>query len=144
MRCSCGGEWFHLLCYRAPVSVLFHSDTSLISFIIAFLLLCFENSDIITLSFIGSLSGVIAVLIVWCIWRFWGKHPVSDAQPSEKLLSFEEDDWDERRKKFTFEVVVPEPLEEHQHSTVGFKFPPSFNWPSFLHRPRPSDNVEEP
>ena len=84
---------------------------------------------------------------MWCVWTSWEKHPVSDAQPSEKLLSFEEDhhreDSEERSKKFTFEVVVPEPpLEEgrqQQHSVVGgFNFPLSFDWPSFLHRRRQS------
>ena len=87
---------------------------------------------------------------MWCIWRSWEKHPVSDAQLSEKLLSFEEyDDSEERPKRFTFEVVVPERVEEPQSSVVGFKFPLSFDWPSFLHRRRQSNDsngtiVEEP
>jgi len=111
---------------------------SMVAFLVAFLFLCFEDSDIMTISLIGPLGGVITILVVWCVWTSWEKHPVSDAQPSEKLLSFEEDDdSEERSKKFTFEVVVPEPLdEEHQHSVVGFKFPVSFDWSSFLHRRR--------
>ena len=109
----------------------------MISFLVAFLLLCFEDSNIITLTFIGSLSGLITVLVIWCIWTSWEKHPHSDAQPSEKLLSFEEDDGsEERSKKFTFEVVVPETLEEPQSSVLGFNFPLSFDWPSFLVRNR--------
>ena len=145
MRYSCGGEWFHLLYHRVPVSILFHPTISLVSFLVAFSLLCFEDSNIITLFSIGSLSGVIAVLVVWCTWRFWEKHPVYVAEPSEKLLSFEKDDGSkERPKKFAFEVVVPEPVEEPQSSVVGFKFPLSFDWPSFLHRRRQSNNVEEP
>lgn len=113
----------------------------MVSFLVAFLFLCFQDSNIITISLIGSLSGVITVLVVWCVWTNWEKDPPSDARPSEKSLSFEEDDdLEERPKKFTFEVVVPEPLEEERrHSVVGgFEFPPSFNWPSFLHRRRQS------
>jgi len=112
---------------------------SMVSFLVAFLLLCFEDSNVITLTSIGSLGGVITVLVVWCIWTSWEKHPDSDAHPSEKLLSFEEDDESEERpKKFNFEVVVPEPLEEHQHSAMGFNFPLSFDWPSFINRRRQS------
>jgi hypothetical protein len=100
----------------------------------------------------GSLSAIIAVLVVWCILRSWEKHPVSDAQPSEKLLSFEEkDDSEERLKKFTFEVVVPEPLDdsEPQSSVLGLNVPLSFDWASFLNRRRQSYNsngtaVEDP
>ena len=117
----------------------FHPHISMVSFLVAFLLLCFEDSNIITLTTIGSLGTVITVLVVWCIWTSWEKDPVSDEEPSEKLLSFEEDDdTEERPKKFTFEVVVPDPLEEHQHSTVGFNFPLSFDWPSFINRRRQS------
>ena len=95
--------------------------------------------------FHGSLTGVIAALVVWCIWTFWEKHPASDVQPSEKLFFFEKNDDSERRsKRFTFEVVVPESLEEPQSSVMDFKFPLSFEWPSFLHRRRQSNNVEEP
>ena len=110
--------FFHLLCYRTPVLFFSHPHISMVTFVVAFLHLCFENSNIITLSSIGSLTGVIAALGVWCIWRFWEKHPVSDVQPSEKLFSFEKNDDSERRsKKFTFEVVVPESLEGPQSST---------------------------
>ena len=134
--------FFHLLCYRTPVLFFSHPHISMVTFVVAFLHLCFENSNIITLSSIGSLTGIIAALGVWCIWRFWEKHPVSDVQPSEKLFSFEKNDDSERRsKKFTFEVVVPESLEEPQSSVMDFKFPLSFDWPSFR---RQSNNVEEP
>jgi hypothetical protein len=115
----------------------------MVSFFVAFLLLCFEDSTTVTLSLIGSLSGVIAVLVAWCIWTSWEKHPVSDAHPSEKSLSFEEDD-DleelEKPKKFTFEVVMPEPTQEPQPSILGLQFPPSlsFEWSSFLPRRRQS------
>jgi hypothetical protein len=108
---------------------------SMVAFLVAFLCLCFEDSDIVTISLIGTLSGVIAVLVVWCVWTSWEGHPASDAHPCEKSLSFEEDDCEERSKRFTFEVVVPEPLEEHRHSVGGFKFPLSFDWLSFLNRP---------
>ena len=135
---------FHLLCYRSPVSTLFHSNISMVSFIVAFLIVCFEDSNIITLSSIGSLSGVIAVLVVWCIWRSWEKHPVFVAEPCAKLPFEKDDGSEERPKKYAFEVVVPEPFEEPQSSIVGFKFPLSFDWPSFLHRRRQSNNVEEP
>jgi len=111
---------------------------SMVSFLVAFLILCFEDSDIVTLTLIGSLSGVITVLVVWCIWANWEKHPDSDAQPSEKSLSFEnDDDSEERSKKFTFEVL-PEPFEEPQSSVGGFNFPLSFDWPSFMLRRRQS------
>lgn len=142
--------FFHLLCYCALVSFfLFHPYISMVTFLVAFLVLCFEDSNIITITSIGSLGGVITVLVVWCIWTSWEKHPPSDAQPCEKLLSFEEDDdTEERSKKFTF-VVVPDPPEEHQHSTVGFTFPLTFDWPSFINRRRQSYDsngtvVEEP
>ena len=114
---------------------------SMASFLIAFLLLCFEGSSVVTLSLIGSLSGVIAVIVVWCIWTSWEKHPIPDAQSSEKSLSFEGDDDDSEGipKKFTFEVM-PESstTEEHYHwpSVLGLKFALSFNWPSFIHRRR--------
>jgi hypothetical protein len=114
-------------------------NISMVSFLVAFLLLCFEDSNTVTLSLIGSLSGVITVLVAWCIWTSWENHPVSDAQPSEKSLSFEEnDDLEERPKKFTFEVVMPEPTPEHQFSVLGLQLPLSFDWPSFLHRRRQS------
>ena len=114
-------------------------NISMVSFLVAFLLLCFEDSDTVTLSLIGSLSGVITILVAWFIWTSWEKHPVSDAQPSEKSLSFEEDDdSEEKPRRFTFEVVAPEPPEEHQHSVEGFKFPLSFDWPSFMRRRRQS------
>jgi hypothetical protein len=107
----------------------------MVSFLVAFLLLCFEDLNIVTVSLIGPLSGVISILVVWCIWTSWEGHPVSDAHPCERSLSFEEDESEERPKKFTFEVVAPELLEEPRHSVGGFKFPLSFNWPSFLKRP---------
>ena len=111
----------------------------MVSFLVAFLILCFDDSDIVTLTLIGSLSGVIAVLVVWCIWANWEEHPASDAEPSEKSLSFENDDGsEERSKKFTFEVVLPEPFEEPRSSVRGFNFPLSFDWPSFMLRRRQS------
>jgi hypothetical protein len=111
----------------------------MVSFLVAFLILCFQDSDIVTLILIGSLSGVITVLVVWCVWASWEKHPDSDAHPSEKSLSFEDDDdSEERSKKFTFEVALPEPFEEPQSSAGGFNFPPSFDWPSFMLRRRQS------
>ena len=116
-------------------------NISMVSFLVAFLLFCFEDSDTVTLSLIGSLSGVITVLVAWCIWTSWENHPVSDAHPSEKSLSFEEnEDSEERPKKFTFEVVVPETTSEPHFSVLGFQFPPSlsFDWPSFPHRRRQS------
>lgn len=78
------------------------------------------------------------MLVAWCIWTSWEKHPESDARPSEKSLSFEDDDSEERPKMFTFEVVMPEPTEEPQPSVLGLNFPLLFEWPSFLHRRRHS------
>ena len=139
MHYWCGGEWFHLLCYPShwPISHIF-TQYSMVSFLVAFLLLCFEDSDTVTYSLIGSLSGVVTVLVAWCIWTSWEKHPESDARPSEKSLSFEDDDSEERPKMFTFEVVMPEPTEEPQPSVLGLNFPLLFEWPSFLHRRRHS------
>ena len=120
------------------VSFLTLPNISMVSFLVAFLILCFEGSDIVTRILIGSLSGVITVLVVWCIWTSWKEHPASDAQPCEKSLSFEDDDSEERSKNFTFEVVLPEPSEEPRSSVGGFKFPLSFDWPSFVLRRRQS------
>lgn len=115
------------------------------SFLVAFLLLCFDDSSTVTLSLIGSLSGVIAIMVAWCIWASWEKPPISDAHSTEKLLSFEDDDEaEERSKKFAFEVVnMPESTEEEEHrpSVLGLQFPQfplSFDWRSFLHRRRQS------
>ena len=126
---------FHLLLLSLLAHLIYlFINVSMVSFLVAFLFLCFEDSNIVTLSLIGSLSGVITVLVAWCIWTSWEKHPVSDAEPSEKLLSFEEDDdSEERQKRFSFEVFMPEPLEEPPQSSIaGFHFPLSFEWPSFL------------
>ena len=132
---------FHLIYIARPSN--FSSSSllfSMASFLVAFLVLCFEGSSTVTHSLIGSLSGVIGVIIVWCIWTSWEKHPISNAQP-EKSLSFEgdDDDSEERPKKFTFEVIPESSItEEHHHwpSVLGLKFPLSFDWPSFMHRRR--------
>ena len=138
--------FFIYLCFYISLARLIFFFSSLLfsmaSFLVAFLLLCFEDSSTVTLSLIGSLSGVIAVIVVWCIWTSWEKHPISDAQPSEKSLSFEgdEDDSEERPKKFVFEVMPESSItEEHHHhwpSVLRLKFPLSFDWPSFMHRQR--------
>ena len=130
----------YLLCYHSPLSHLF-PQYSMVSFLVAFLHLCFENSDTDTLTFslIGSLSGVIAVLIAWCILASWEKHPVSDAQPSEKSLSFEEyDGSEERPKNFIFEVAPEHITEKPQSSVLGItrRFSLLFNWRSFFRLPR--------
>ncbi|KAF8814754.1 hypothetical protein BYT27DRAFT_7205709 [Phlegmacium glaucopus] len=107
---------------------------SMVSFLTAFLLMCLQDAGIVDRTIIGSLSGVIAVLIAWCIWTSWEKQPDSDAKEPEESLSFEQDDESEKiSKKFTFEVVVPEPTEEPQPSAF-----PSFAWPAFLNRRRQS------
>ncbi|KAF8814748.1 hypothetical protein BYT27DRAFT_7205702 [Phlegmacium glaucopus] len=112
---------------------------SMVSFLVSFLLLCLQNSGIVVRCIIGSLSGVIAVLTAWCIWTSWEEHPPSDAETPEDSLPFEnDDDYEERPKKFTFEVVVPETTEEPQPSVLGLMAPLSFTWPAFLHRRRQS------
>lgn len=111
----------------------------MVSFLAAFLLLCFEDSTIVIRSIIGCLSGVIAVLVAWCIWSSWEKHPPSDAKTPENSLSFENsDDSEERRKNFTFEVVLPEPTEESRPSAaLGLRLPLLFTgWPAFLSHPQ--------
>ncbi|KAF8814751.1 hypothetical protein BYT27DRAFT_7334287 [Phlegmacium glaucopus] len=108
---------------------------SMVSFLTAFLLMCLQNSGIVDRTIIGSLSGVIAVLIAWSIWTTREKQLASDAKAPDELLSFEQDDDSEKiSKKFTFEVVVPEPTEP---SALRLKLP-SFAWPAFLHRRRQS------
>lgn len=112
---------------------------SMVSFLASFLFLCFQDSDTVTRAVIGSLSGVVAVLIAWCIVTSWEEQPGSDAQEHEKLLSFERDnDSEERSKNFTFEVVTPEPSEEPRSSALGLRLPLSFTWPTFLPRRRQS------
>ena len=112
----------YLLCYHSPLSHLF-PQYSMVSFLVAFLHLCFENSDTDTLTFslIGSLSGVIAVLT------------------SEKSLSFEEyDGSEERPKNFIFEVVPEHITEKPQSSVLGItrRFSLLFDWRSFFRLPR--------
>jgi len=107
---------------------------SMVSFLVAFLLMCLVDSGIVARSVIGPLCGIIAVLIVLCIWSSWEKQPASDAETPENSLSFE-DDSEERSKNFTFEVVMPEPTEEHQ---PGLRLPLPFAWPAFLDRRRQS------
>ena len=112
----------------------------MVSFLVAFLFACFKGSGVIPRSLIGSLCGVIAVLVAWCIWASWEKHPPSDAETPENLLSFEKNN-DSRKpprsKKFTF-VVESEITEEPQPSALGFNLPMSFTWPAFLRRRRQS------
>ena len=115
----------------------------MVSFLVAFLFACFKGSSgVVPRSLIGSLYGVIAVLIAWCIWASWEKHPPSDAETPEDLLSFEQNDDSKktpRSKKFTFEVVVEsEVTEEPQPSALGFNLPTTFTWPAFLRRRRQS------
>ena len=45
--------FFHLLCYCAPVLFFSHPHISMVTFVVAFLHLWFENSNIITLSSMG-------------------------------------------------------------------------------------------
>lgn len=106
----------------------------MVSFLVAFLLMCLVDSGIVARSVIGPLCGIIAVLIVLCIWSSWEKQPASDAETPENSLSFEYDS-EERSKNFTFEVVMPEPTEEHQ---PGLRLPLPFAWPAFLDRRRQS------
>ena len=125
----------------SPISHRF-PQYSMLSFLAAFLILCFQNSSAVVYSLIGSLCGVIAVLICWCIWTSWEEQPSSDAKPIEELLSFEqeegsEEDAEEKQKNFTFQVVT-EPTQEPQPSTLGLRLPLSFDWPFFLHRRRQS------
>ena len=121
----------------------------MVSFLVAFLLMCLQDSSIVTHSVIGSLCAVIAVLVAWCIWTSWEKQPASDAETPDELLSFEEDNAsEERSKSFAFEVVMPEP-KEHQGLVMGLKLPLSFTWPAFLnHRRNSCDSnttvVEDP
>lgn len=129
-------RWVILLAWLLPISHLSHRY-SMVSFLAAFLLVCFQDSSTVVWSLIGSLCGVIAVLTAWCIWTSWEAHPACDAKPTEESLSFEENNnSEERPKNFTFEVVT-EP-NEPQPSTLGLMLPLSLNWPSFLHRPRQS------
>jgi hypothetical protein len=108
----------------------------MVSFLAAFLLLCFQDSSTVVRSIVGSLSGVIAVLVAWCIWTSWEKYPLSDAKSPDDSLSFENrDDSEERPKKFTFEVILPEPTEESRPLALGLGLPLSFTWPTFR-RPR--------
>lgn len=111
----------------------------MVSFLVAFLFLCFQDSSTAIRAVIGSLGVAITVLIVWCIWTSWEKPPDSDAESPEDLLSFERDNESEDRPKgFTFEVVVSEPTETPQFSPLGLRLPLSFTWPSFLPRRRQS------
>ena len=116
----------------------------MVSFLVAFLFACFKSSGVFPRSLIGSLCGVIAVLIAWCIWTSWEKHSPSDAETPEKLLSFEKDDNPPKSNNFTFEVVVPKPAEERQPSSLSaLKLPLSFTWPAFLRRRRQSYNSDQ-
>jgi len=123
--------------YSLPYALLMWS---MVSFLVAFLFACFKGSGVFPRSLIGSLCGVIAVLVAWCIWTSWEKHSPSDAETPEKLLSFEKEDNSENLPKsnnFTFEVVVPKPAEEPQPSSL------SFTWPAFLRRRRQSYNSDQ-
>jgi hypothetical protein len=138
--CAADVEVSDFICFVVPISHRFPQYNSMVSFLAAFLIQCFQNSSTVTCSLIGSLCGVIAVLVGWCIWTSWEEQPPSDAKPTEELLSFEEEEEEyseERQKNFTFEVIT-EPTQEPQPSSLGLRLPLSFNWPSFLHRQRQS------
>ena len=111
---------------------------SMVSFLTAFLFMCLQDSTTVARSIIASLSGVIAVLIAWCISTSWEKHPDSDAKKPQGSLPFERHDGsEEKSNKFTFEVVMPEPTQEPQPSALGLMLP-SIAWFPFLRRRRRS------
>lgn len=115
----------------------------MVSFLAAFLILCFQDSSTVVRATIGSLSAVITVLVAWCIWTSWEKQPDSDAITPQESLPFEEDNSEGRSKNFTFEVV-PESTEEESHSlTLGLGFPLSFAWLFFPRRRRGSFDSDD-
>lgn len=54
----------------------------MVSFLAAFLFMCFEKSNIATRLLVGLTWAAIAIMIVWCVWMAWEKRPhdVEDAE----------------------------------------------------------------
>jgi len=59
--------------YSLPYALLMWG---MLSFLIAFCLMCFANATIYTYSIVGSVSLAVCVLIIWSIWTAWesGEH----------------------------------------------------------------------
>lgn len=56
------------------------------AFCIAFCCLFFQNSTTESRAWIGSLSVIVTILIVWCIVTYWGTHWQSKEQAPDRPL----------------------------------------------------------
>ncbi|KAJ6588850.1 hypothetical protein B0H19DRAFT_1248446 [Mycena capillaripes] len=54
--------------YSLPYALLIWS---MVSFLVAFLLMCFEKSNLVTRTLVAVIWTVVAVLILWCVFTVW-------------------------------------------------------------------------
>jgi hypothetical protein len=55
----------HILAFKANFAV------RLVTFFLAFFIMCFEYSDIVTRFVVGAVCLLAGILVFWCIWMGW-------------------------------------------------------------------------
>ena len=79
----------------------------MVFFLVAFLLTCLQDSGPATRSVIVTVSSLILILTIWCIWTSWEQQAPCNAEHVEDSLSFEKEHAKKRLKGFKFERDTP-------------------------------------
>ena len=97
----------------------------MVFFLVAFLLTCLQDSGPATRSVIVTVSGLILILTIWCIWTSWEQQAPSNAEHVEDSLSFEKEHAKKRLKGFKFErdTRPPSPPLPSRSMTLLSKLP---------------------
>ena len=81
----------------------FFRGNSMVYFLIAFGLMCLQDSGVASRAVIATLFGIFSILTFWCICTPWRKQVPSYAdKPQRTILTFEEDSAKRKEKGFKF------------------------------------------
>jgi Ca2+/Na+ antiporter len=69
--------------YTLQIHILhLSSPFSIVSFLIAFFFMCFQDSSTATRILVGLLCAAVAILVGWCVWTIWERRREEEPIPT--------------------------------------------------------------